>query len=98
MKNNYLNILGLAFRAGKCSTGEAIMKDIRQGKAKLVILAGDTGPQTRKKIMDKCKTYGIPVAVVDDRETISHAIGKSQRVAVAILDAGFADKIRSLLG
>ncbi|MFC3040335.1 L7Ae/L30e/S12e/Gadd45 family ribosomal protein [Virgibacillus xinjiangensis] len=98
MKNNYLNILGLAFRAGKCSTGEAVMKDIRQKRAKLVILADDTGPQTKKKITDKCKTYGIPVEVVDDRETISHAIGKSQRVAVAILDAGFADKIKSLLG
>lgn len=74
------------------------MKDIQQKKAKLVLVASDIGPQTKKKITDKCKTYKVPFEIVDDRETLSHAIGKSQRVAVAILDAGFAEKIKSLLG
>lgn len=99
MKNNYLNLIGLAYRARKCSLGEeTILKDIRQNKAKLVLLASDIGPQTRKKITNKCKTYEVPFLIVDDRETLSNAIGKSQRVAVAILDAGFATKIKSLLG
>ncbi|MBU5267759.1 L7Ae/L30e/S12e/Gadd45 family ribosomal protein [Virgibacillus proomii] len=99
MKNNYLNILGLAFRAGKCTLGEeAIIKDIRTNRAKLILLASDIGPQTKKKLTDKCKTYEIPYAIVDDRETLSKAIGKTQRVAIAILDAGFAVKLRSLLG
>lgn len=99
MKNNYLNMVGLAHRAGKCSTGEdSIVKDIRQQKAKLVILASDIGPQTKKKLTDKCKTYKIPYRIADDRETLSQAIGKSHRVAIAILDAGFAAKIKSLLG
>ncbi|WP_164668958.1 YlxQ family RNA-binding protein [Virgibacillus doumboii] len=99
MKNNYLNMIGLAYRARKCSLGEeTIVKDVQQKRAKLVLLANDVGPQTRKKITDKCRTYEVPYAIVDDRETLSNAIGKSQRVAVAILDAGFADKIKSLLG
>ncbi|QKY69062.1 YlxQ family RNA-binding protein [Lentibacillus sp. CBA3610] len=99
MKNNYLNLVGLAYRARKCSLGEeTIVKDIQQKKAKLVLLASDIGPQTRKKITDKCNSYEIPYKIVDDRETLSNAIGKSQRVAVAILDAGFAAKIRTLLG
>ncbi|MBP1968064.1 ribosomal protein L7Ae-like RNA K-turn-binding protein [Virgibacillus natechei] len=99
MKNNYLNMLGLAYRARKCSLGEeTIVKDIQQKRAKLVLMANDVGPQTRKKLLNKCKTYEIPIRVVDDRETLSNAIGKSQRVAVAILDAGFATKIKSLLG
>lgn len=99
MKNNYLNMIGLAYRARKCSLGEdAIVKDIQQKRAKLVLLANDIGSRTQKKITDKCKTYEVPFAIVDDRETLSKAIGKSQRVAVAILDAGFAAKIKSLLG
>ncbi|WP_067730012.1 L7Ae/L30e/S12e/Gadd45 family ribosomal protein [Oceanobacillus damuensis] len=99
MKNNYLNIVGLAYRAGKCSVGEeTIVKDIRAKRAKLVLLASDIGPQTKKKLMDKCKYYEVPFLIADDRETISHAIGKSHRVAIAILDAGFAAKIKSLLG
>ncbi|GGB30625.1 YlxQ family RNA-binding protein [Virgibacillus dakarensis] len=99
MPNNYLNMVGLAYRARKCSLGEeTIVKDIQQRRAKLVLLASDTGPATRKKITDKCKTYEIPFRIVDDRETLSNAIGKTQRVAIAILDGGFAAKIKSLLG
>ncbi|HAM79432.1 L7Ae/L30e/S12e/Gadd45 family ribosomal protein [Ornithinibacillus bavariensis] len=99
-KNNYLNIVGLAFRAGKCSTGEeTIVKDIQKRKAKLILIANDVGPQTRKKITDKCNFYGVPyIVVADDRDTLSDAIGKSQRVAIAILDEGFAGKLKSLLG
>lgn len=49
MKNNYLNMIGLAYRAGKCSLGEeTILKDIRSNRAKLVIIASDIGPQTKK--------------------------------------------------
>ncbi|TFJ94697.1 L7Ae/L30e/S12e/Gadd45 family ribosomal protein [Lentibacillus salicampi] len=99
MKADYLNLIGLAYRARKCSLGEeTIVKAIQQKKAKLVLLASDVGPRTRKKIINKCKTYEVPFEIVDDRETLSNAIGKPQRVAVAILDAGFAAKINSLLG
>lgn len=99
MDSNYLNIIGLAYRARKCSLGEeTIVKDIQKKRAKLVLLASDIGMQTRKKITDKCNTYDIPFAIVDDRETLSKAIGKTHRVAIAILDEGFAAKIKSLLG
>ncbi|MDY0405844.1 YlxQ family RNA-binding protein [Virgibacillus sp. 179-BFC.A HS] len=97
MKSTYLNLLGLANRARKCSTGEeTIIKDIQKGRAKLLLLASDTGPQTMKKLTDKCKTYQVPFIIADDREVLSHAIGKTQRVAIAILDEGFAAKIKSL--
>jgi len=99
MKNNYLNMIGLAYRAGKCSLGEeTILKDIRSNRAKLVLLANDIGPQTKKKLTNKCNFYHVPYVIADDRETLSNAIGKSQRVAIAILDAGFAAKISALLG
>src|SRR5699024_1176048 len=88
----------LANRAGKCSIGEErIIRDIRHRRAKLVLLANDTGWQTKKKISDKCKSYNIPYIVVDDRQTLSHAIGQTDRVAIAILDNGFAKKSSRLL-
>src|SRR5690625_7536619 len=99
MKTNYLNLVGVAYRDRRCSLGEeTIVKDIQANRAKLVLIASDIGPQTKKKLMNKCKTYEIPIVMVDDRETLSHAIGKSHRVAIAILDEGFSSKIRSLLG
>ncbi|UFU01066.1 YlxQ family RNA-binding protein [Radiobacillus kanasensis] len=99
MSKDYLNLLGLAYRAKKCTLGEeSIIRDIQRNKAKLVLLASDIGQQTRKKITDKCTYYKIPWQVVDDRDTLSHALGKSSgRVAVAILDQGFANKLTSLL-
>ena len=98
MTNTYLNMIGLAYRARKLSTGEeTILRDIQTKRAKLVLIASDIGYQTEKKLTDKCKTYNVPFKVVDDRETIAAAIGKSARVAIAVLDAGFAKKIQSLL-
>lgn len=98
MSRDYLNLLGLAFRAGKCTIGEeSVIKDIQRKKAKLVLIAKDTGPQTRKKVMDKCGSYQIPYKIADDRDTISQAIGKTGRVVIAITDKGFADKLKSML-
>lgn len=98
MKNNYLNVVGLAYRARKCSTGESIIvKDIQQRKVKLLLIANDIAEQTKKKFLDKCKTYEVPYIEVDDRFTLAQAIGKSERVAIAILDEGFAKKLQSLL-
>ncbi len=98
MKKNYLNFLGLAYRARKCSTGEeTIIQDIQKNKAKLILIANDISTVTKKKITDKCKTFHVPYMEVDDRATLAHAIGKSERVAIAILDEGFAKKMITLL-
>lgn len=97
--HNYLNLLGLAYRARQCSLGvDKIVKDIQHRRAKLVLIANDCSPHTRKKLMNKCNTYNIPCVTICDRNTLSHAIGQSQRVAIAILDKGFATKISQLLG
>lgn len=66
-----LSGLGLAMRAGKLVTGdEIVLKAIRSGEAKLVILAGDASANTQKKFRDKCGTYKIPLMIGFDRETL----------------------------
>ncbi|HLS07179.1 MAG TPA: ribosomal L7Ae/L30e/S12e/Gadd45 family protein [Bacillota bacterium] len=98
MKQNYLNLLGLAFRANECSVGvDKIVKDIQQKRAKLVLIASDCSPQTTKRLTDKCKSYQIPYQLVDQKAKLSHAIGQTNRVAIAILDDGFAKKLTSLI-
>ncbi len=97
-QTSYLNILGLAYRARKCSTGEeTIVQDIQRNKAKFLLIANDISEGTKKKMTDKCQSFHVPYVEVDDRATLGHAIGKSERVAVAILDEGFAKKLQSLL-
>lgn len=97
-QTSYLNILGLANRAGKCTFGEEqIVKEIRSNKSKLVLIASDIGVQTRKKLVDKCTTYQVPFIFVEDREILSQAVGKSGRVAISIHELGFAKKLITLL-
>ncbi|RPF55954.1 YlxQ family RNA-binding protein [Aquisalibacillus elongatus] len=96
--SSYLNLLGLAIRANKVSLGEeTIVHDIRTKQATLVLIANDASSNTKKKLTDKCKSYGIPYKIVDSREEISQAIGKKNRVAVAIKDEGFTKKFLQLI-
>lgn len=98
MNKSYLNLLGIAYRARKCTLGEdLIIKDIQNKKAKIVLIANDISDKTKKKMIDKCTTYEVDYIVVDDRETLGQAMGKSDRVAIAITDYGFAKKFRTLL-
>ncbi|WP_188205846.1 L7Ae/L30e/S12e/Gadd45 family ribosomal protein [Alkalibacillus aidingensis] len=98
MDNKYLNLLGLAFRARKITLGEpAIIEDIRSKQAKLILIANDASSNTKKKLIDKSRSYHVPYFIVDDRQTISQAIGQEGRVAVAIKDVGFAEKLKQLL-
>src|SRR5699024_4986273 len=98
MKNRYLNMIGLAYRAGQCSIGEEnIIKDIQKRRAHLILLANDIGMQTKKKLIDKCETYKVPYMIVDDRETLSQLVGKTKCVALAIFENGFATKFRWLV-
>lgn len=91
-------LLGLAARARKVISGEElVIKEIRSGKAKLVLLASDASANTSKKIKDKCAYYNVECLVLGDRYDLGHATGKETRVSLAIMDAGFAKKMSMLL-
>ncbi|WP_019242267.1 MULTISPECIES: YlxQ family RNA-binding protein [Bacillus] len=92
------SLLGLANRARKVISGEElVVKEVRNGKAKLVLLSKDASSNTEKKITDKCSYYNVPLARVESREQLGHAIGKDHRVVLAVLDEGFAEKLKTLL-
>jgi ribosomal protein L7Ae-like RNA K-turn-binding protein len=96
--NQWVLLLGLANRARKIISGEELsLKEIRSGKAKLVLLSKDASTNTVKKITDKCRSYNVPFRMIENREVLGHAIGKEARVVVAILDGGFAKKLLTLL-
>ncbi|MEH7122696.1 YlxQ family RNA-binding protein [Bacillus sp. JJ1773] len=96
--NQWMSLLGLANRARKITSGEELtIKEIRNGKAKLILLSADASVNTTKKVTDKCKSYQIPYRLVENREILGQAIGKDTRVVVAVLDDGFAKKLKSLL-
>lgn len=93
-----LSQIGMAMRAGKLITGdELVLKAVRGGKASLVLIAGDASDNTKKKFRDKCGTYGVPMAVAYDRQRLGQAIGKAERVVMAVTDGPFGQMIASHL-
>ncbi len=93
-----MSLLGLSNRASQLTSGEElVLKEIRSGRAKLVILSSDASKNTTKKISDKCLFYNVPLKKVKDRFILGQAIGKEARVVVAILENGFAKKLVELL-
>jgi len=89
--------LGLATKAGKLVTGYNTCLDmIPRGKLKLVIIAKDVGENTKKKIGQKCESYGIPMRIGMGAADMSHACGKRDKGVFGITDKGFANSIIGL--
>ena len=81
-------------RAGKVVMGDsAVLDAIRNGEAKLVLLATDASDNAKKKYTDKSSFYHIPLMECGTRYEIGAGIVKEERVVVAIVDAGFAELI-----
>ncbi|GGK13429.1 putative ribosomal protein YlxQ [Caldalkalibacillus thermarum] len=95
MDPKFWNLLGLAMRAGKVISGEEqVLRTIRKQQACLVLVAADASDNTKKKIQDKVAYYKIPFLIAGDRYQLGRAIGKQERVLVAITDQGFANELR----
>jgi len=93
-----LNLLGLAYRARKVSSGiDTILRDIQRGKVHILLIATDVRKNTKKQLIDKCTHYDVPYIEFANRNELGKAIGKRARVAVGILDVGFARKFQTIL-
>lgn len=93
-----LNLAGLAYRARKVSLGvDTIINDIQKRRVNFVLIATDAQKNSKKQLIDKCRTYAVPYGEVANRQALGSAIGKHERVAIGINDQGFARKFQSLL-
>jgi ribosomal protein L7Ae-like RNA K-turn-binding protein len=96
--NKALSYLGLAMRAGKLALGEeGVLKAVRSGQARLVIVTDDASDNTVKKIQDKCQYYKVNLSQCFNRYELGAALGKEARVLVAVTDSGLAQLIKPCL-
>lgn len=88
-------MLGLAVKAGKAVSGEfSTEKTVKEGRAKLVLIAGDSSENTKKKFSQMCEYYHVPFFIISDKEALGRAMGKEQRACLAVEDEGLANAIR----
>ena len=89
-----LSLVGLATRAGKTASGEfCTEKEVKTGRAALVIVAGDASENTKKKFRDMCEFYEVPIYFLSDKESLGRAMGKEYRACLAVQDENFAKAI-----
>ena len=85
-----INLLGLAERAGKLTTGtETVINETNKGKIKLILLASDVQANTAEKVDRVARKNNIPMINSFSASEMSKAIGKKRKV-LGLTDPGFA--------
>jgi ribosomal protein L7Ae-like RNA K-turn-binding protein len=89
--------LGIAYKARKILLGDTLITAIRKSKVSLLLIAKDCGEATRKKILDKCRSFNVKYIEYGSKIELGHALGKSQISSIGIIDEGFAKLILKAL-
>ena len=94
-----LQLLGLATRAGAVVPGTGRVVDaIRAGAARYVVVAEDLTATGRDKVVPLLEREGVRWTERFTRAELGSAVGRSPLAAVAVVDAGFGDRLAELLG
>lgn len=92
------SLLGLATRSRNVVSGEFMTeKSVKEGTAKLVIVAEDASDNTKKEFGDMCSYRKVPYAVIGTKEELGKSMGKEMRASLSITDQGFAEAVIKLL-
>lgn len=92
--NKLFSLLGLCMKAGKLVSGEFLVeKAIKDGSAKLIIIATDASDNTKKKFLDMTNYRNINLILIGDKVSLGNAIGKDIRASIGICDEGFSKSI-----
>ncbi len=91
MNSKILGFLGIIRRAGKMTIGcDPVVDSIQSGKAKLIVMASDISPNTKKTVLRKSETYNAHTIVIPcTKDELSFAVGRTAAV-ISVDDEGFA--------
>ncbi len=93
-----LSLIGLCKKAGRLASGSfAAEQAVKDGRAKLVIIASDASENTKKLFYDKGTYRSIPIFVYGTKESLGQALGAKERAVAAVLDSGFAGMIEKTI-
>lgn len=87
----WLAILGLAQRAHAVASGRrAATAAVRNGDAKLVLLAQDVSAPAADQLSDLCRAKGVTCVRLANKDELGAALGRAPRAVLAVTDAGLA--------
>lgn len=92
-----LGLIGLSARARKVSFGaDSVVQQIKKRKVKLMIVAEDSSERTKDKFKKLSEEYNIPIIIAGEIETLSKAIGKSNKAILGIEDINLSNEIQKI--
>ncbi len=99
--DKFLNLLGMARRAGKlCMGHDSGIDSIVKNRAQLCIISSSASDRLKKEFTHACNYQGKNIAIINahyDMGELSNAIGSKASV-VTVTDEGFAKKLVELYG
>lgn len=91
MNPKVATMLGFAKRSGNLANGfTAVSIHLKKRNAKLVIVSEDIAEDSKRKVANLCKTYGVRMFAHGTRDDLGAAIGRGATTTIAILDKKFA--------
>jgi ribosomal protein L7Ae-like RNA K-turn-binding protein len=98
VEKKVFSYIGLAAKAGNIASGEfSTEKAVKEGLAKIVIVAEDASNNTKKMFTNMCTYYKVPIYFFGEKTKLGHAIGKEFRASLVLLDKGLADMVEKQL-
>lgn len=93
--DHILSMIGLARKAGRVEVGEEPTgAAARAKKARIILLACDAAPSTRRRAAAFAQVGGCPLLTLDaDKEQLGGILGKPGVAMAAVTDIGFANAI-----
>ena len=93
-----ISLLGIAAKAGAVTSGGFLTeRAVRSGTAKLVIVATDASDNSYADISHITYHYQVPLVRFSTKDVLGHAIGKKDRICVAVLDQGLANAVAACI-
>ena len=106
LDNKIYTLLGFAQKAGKLVSGDdSVFASLNKKSLKMIVVAADLSDNSLKKFQQKLaaaetdakRKSKIRVYTFGTKVTLGHAIGKSPRGLVAVMDENFAGAIAKYL-
>ncbi len=92
-------MIGLCVKAGRMAFGsEACESLVRSGRMPLVIVAEDAAENTKKRMQDKCKSFGTKLIFFGTVSSLAQSTGKGKVSVLGVRDTGFASAILKIYG
>ena len=89
-----LGLIGLAAKARKvCFGADSVEEQIKNKKVYLVVVATDSSERTKEKFKKLCKENKINIIIDEKIETLSKAIGKSNKAIIGVEEKNIAKEI-----